>query len=111
MRSSTASIKALSSRFASLPPAVRMQLTKRLLDSGTTDQALGQAVKKSFLERFWEEVEEAYGDHSQSVNPFAPGKKERGSSLRRVKAANEGDDEQGGFFPWGMRQLNWLARS
>ena len=60
-------IKALANRFVSLPPLVRMRVTKTLLEIYTSGSS-----EKSFLEVFWDEVEKAHGDHSNGVNPFMP---------------------------------------
>jgi hypothetical protein len=70
MGSSRNPIKALANRFVSLPPLIRMKITKTLLEVYTSEQS-----EKSFLERFWDEVEKAHGDRSDAVNPFT---KEKG---------------------------------
>lgn len=75
MSSLTNPIKALAQRFVSLPPLLRMKLTKKLLELYSSDQAAG----KSFLEQFWDEVEEAHGDHLHMANPF---REESRSKLR-----------------------------
>jgi hypothetical protein len=115
MRSSTSSIKALASRFASLPPLERIKLTKRLLDLGNVDQASTEVespdnssrpLKKNFLEQFWDEVEKAHGDHPHALNPF---REERRASAREGKAVDE-SDKQGGSFPWRMRQSNLIVQ-
>jgi hypothetical protein len=113
MHSSTSSIKALASRFASLPPLERIKLTKRLLDLGNADQTSTESsgnssrtLKKNFLERFWDEVENAHGDHPHALNPF---REERRASARESKAVDE-SDKQGGSFPWRMRQSNLIVQ-
>ena len=111
MRSSTNSIKALAQRFVSLPPLMRMKLTKKLLELYSSDQTAREdeqptdgrspAQRKSFLEQFWDEVEEAHGDHLHKVNPF---REERRSKLR-IKAETE---EQDGYLTWRINQSNML---
>lgn len=113
MRSSTGSIKALVSRFASLPPLERMKLTKRLLDLGNADQAStepsdnsSRTLRKNFLEQFWDEVEKAHGDHLHTLNPF---REEGRAGVGKVEAVDE-SESQVGCFPWGMRRLNLIAQ-
>jgi len=65
MSSSRNPIKALANRFVSLPPLIRMKVTKTLLEAYSSGPS-----EKSFLERFWDEVEKAHGDHTEAVNPF-----------------------------------------
>ena len=113
MPSSISSIKALVSRFASLPPLERMKLTKRLLDLVNADEASTissgnscRALKKNFLEQFWDEVENAHGDHPHTLNPF---REERRASVGKVKDVDESNN-QGICFPWRMRQSNLIAQ-
>ena len=100
MSSSTNPIKALAQRFVSLPPPMRMKLTKKLLELYSSEQAAG---RKNFLEQFWDEVEEAHGDHSHAANPFRAEKE----SKSRVTAAAE-NDEQDGCLTWHSYQSNLL---
>ena len=65
MSSSINPIKALANRFVSLPPLVRMNVTRTLLEIYTSG-----ASGKSFLEQFWDEVEKAHGYSGDAVNPF-----------------------------------------
>ena len=109
-------IKALAYRFVCLPPLVRMKLSKRLLelysseqasrDAGTSSDSSGPVRRKSFLEQFWNEVEEAHGDHSGAVNPFT--EESRARAGKGKDAAQT--DEQGGFLPWRMERLNLISR-
>jgi hypothetical protein len=115
MRSSTNQIKALVQRFVSLQPAVRMKVTKRLLELYSSEQASRAAkpsggsvsplLRKSFLEQFWDEVEHAHGDCPSTVNPF--------TEERRLKAREVGGapstKEQGGYFPWHIRPSDLFA--
>ena len=99
MRSLTNPVKALAQRFVSLPPLMRMKLTKKLLELYSSDQATG----KNFLEQFWDEVEEAHGDHLHTVNPF----REEKEAKLRIKAAGE-TDERDGYLTWHNYQSNLL---
>jgi hypothetical protein len=107
MSSSTNPIKALVLRFVSLQPAVRVTVTKKLLELYGSEQAAREAkaspdacsplIKKSFLEQFWEEVEKAHGDNPHAVNPF--------TEQRRAKGRNAVDDApqigvQDGYLHW-----------
>jgi|ERR1044071_108038 hypothetical protein len=115
MNSSINPIKALAHRFVSLPPLVRMQVSKRLLELHSSEQASvevepsinmnSRTVKKSFLEQFWDVVEQAHGDHPDAVNPFT---EERRLKTPKVKKTGE-VEEQGGYLPWRMRPSNLLA--
>lgn len=115
MNSSINPIKALAHRYVSLPPLVRMQVSKRLLELYSSEQSSEKvespsnlnrgAVKKSFLEQFWDVVEEAHGDHPDAVNPFT---EERRLKTPKVKKTGE-VEEQGGYLPWRMRPSNLLA--
>ncbi len=81
MRSTIDPIKLLASRFASLPPLVRMKITERLLRWRDENQEAKEAEKqrvpdaccrrKSLVEQFWDEVEAAHGDGLYPTNPFA----------------------------------------
>jgi hypothetical protein len=115
MNSSMNPIKALAHRFVSLPPLVRMQVTKRLLELYSSEQSsrgVNQSVDshrpalgKSFLEQFWDEVEQAHGDHRGAVNPFT-----QASRLKTPKVKNAREvDEQGGYLPWRMHQSSLIA--
>ena len=115
MNSSMNPIKVLAHRFVSLPPLARMKVSKRLLELYSSEQASGEVelsvnmnrrtLRKSFLEQFWDEVEQAHGDHLEAVNPFT---EERRSKTPKVK--NTGDvDEQGGYLPWSMRPSDLFA--
>ena len=115
MSSSINQIKALVRRFVSLPPPVRMKLSKRLLELYGSEQAPGEVQgygdsssrtpAKSFLEQFWDEVEQAHGDQPGAVNPFT---RERRS---RAGQANGGAEagEQRRLSPWGAEQSNLIA--
>jgi hypothetical protein len=100
MSSSANPIKALARRFVSLPPPMRMKLTKKLLELYGSDRAEGG---KNFLEQFWDVVEEAHGDRPRAANPF---RAEKGSKSR-LKAAAE-TDEQDGCLTWHSYQSNLL---
>ena len=110
---STNPIKALAQRFVSLPPLVRMQVTKKLLELYSSDQAareVGQSNDssrpvpgKSFLEQFWDEVENAHGDRPRAVNPFTQERKSRAPEVKAV------DDEQDGYLPWRIPPINLFA--
>jgi hypothetical protein len=115
MNSSINPIKALAHRFVSLQPLVRMKLTKKLLElygSGEvareTEQTAAsgnQALRKSFLEQFWDEVEEAHGDHANAVNPFT---EERRSKTLKVKDAVK-TNGQDGFLSWRVPPFDLFA--
>ena len=114
INSSTNPIKALAHRFVSLPPLVRMKVTKKLLELYSSDQAAREAGQsndsshpvsgKSFLEQFWDEVEDAHGDNLQAVNPFTEERKSRQPGVKAVDA-----DEQGGYLPWRIPSINLFA--
>jgi hypothetical protein len=114
MSSQTNPIKTLVQRFVSLEPAVRMKVTKKLLELYSSAQAAREVVpsnscsallKKSFLEQFWDEVEKAHGDNSHAVNPF--------TQQRRAKGRDQGDAPasvaQDGFFNWLSRPSDLFA--
>jgi hypothetical protein len=115
MSSSINPIKALAHRFVSLPPLARMSLSKRLLELYSSEQAsrevrksggsCSQTIRKSFLEQFWDAVEEAHGDHPGAVNPFT---EERRSRTPKVKNTGEAD-ERGGYLPWRLEQSSLIA--
>jgi hypothetical protein len=66
-------VKILARRFASLPPQIRMKVAVKLLGSGDEKQE-GHGPcgrRKSFLERFWDEVEAGHDDGLYPMNPFA----------------------------------------
>jgi hypothetical protein len=115
MSSSTNPIKALARRFVSLPPPVRMSLSKRLLELYSSEQASREAEKsgdsysrmlrKSFLEQFWDEVEQAHGDQPGAVNPFTEERRLRAQKAGKKAEANE----RGGYLAWRMEQSNLLA--
>jgi hypothetical protein len=115
MSSSINPIKALAHRFVSLPPLVRMEVSKRLLELYSSEQSSKEAVQsvdshdrtngKSFLEQFWDVVEQAHGDHLEAVNPFT-----EESRLRTPKVKNAGEvNEQGGYLAWRMRPADLFA--
>ena len=91
MSNSMNPIKALAQRFVSLPPLLRMKLTKKLLELYGSNES----SEKSFLEQFWDEVEDAHGDHLRTVNPFR--EESRSKKARLLKTSTE-SDEQGGYF-------------
>jgi hypothetical protein len=74
-------VKILARRFVSLPSQVRMEVAGRalrwreeheVLQEGEERRVHGRrARRKSFLERFWAEVEAAHGDGLYPTNPFA----------------------------------------
>ena len=107
MSSSTNPIKARVQRFVSLQPALRMKVTKKLLELYGSDQAARQAkaspdscspfIQKSFLEQFWDEVENAHGDNPRAVNPFTQQRRAKGRDC--VKAASE-SGVQDGYLHW-----------
>ncbi len=115
MNSSMNQIKALGRRFVSLPPLVRMTVTKKLLELYSQDQGSRETVqsgdshpqtlRKSFLEQFWDEVEQAHGDQPHAINPFA---EERRAKAAGIKTDAE-MDEQAGYLPWQTQQSNLLA--
>jgi hypothetical protein len=115
MNSSMNPIKVLAHRFVSLQPLVRMKLTKKLLELYSSEQASReieqpaasccQTPRKSFLEQFWDEVEEAHGDHLNAANPFTA---ERRSNALRVKDAFK-TNEQDGYLPWRVRPTDLFA--
>jgi hypothetical protein len=108
-------IKALAHRFVSLPPLVRMKVTKKLLELYSSDQAAREAAQsndssrpvtgKSFLEQFWDEVENAHGDRPRAVNPFTAERKSRQPGAKAVDAP----DEQDGYLPWRIPPTNLFA--
>lgn len=109
MSNSINPIKALVQRFVSLQPAVRMKVTKRLLELYGSDQAESAAtgscsvlVKKSFLEQFWDEVEKAHGDAPQAVNPFTP-------QGRADVEATPDAPVQNGYLHWCRRPSDLFA--
>ena len=73
-------IKTLASRFVSLPYLVRMEVAGRLLRWRDEDcqperaKASGAASngqrRKSFMEQFWDEVEQTHDDGLYQRNPF-----------------------------------------
>jgi hypothetical protein len=83
-----------------------MKVTKKLLELYSSDQAAREAGQsngsshpargKSFLEQFWDEVENAHGDHPRAVNPFT---QERKSMQPGVKAVDAHYDRDG-YLPW-----------
>jgi hypothetical protein len=115
MNSSINPIKALAHRFVSLQPLVRMKLTKKLLELYSSNEASReleqpggsccQTPGESFLERFWDEVEEAHGDHLNTVNPFT---EERRSKALKVKDAVK-TNEQDGFLSWRVPPFDLFA--
>jgi hypothetical protein len=92
-----------------------MKVTKKLLElysSEQTARAIEQSndsrrpvTGKSFLEQFWEEVENAHGDRPHAVNPFTAERKFRGTGVRAAGDADELD----GFFHWRRRPTNLFA--
>lgn len=66
-------VKILARRFASLPPQIRMKVAVKLLGSGDEEREGNgpRGRRKSFLERFWDEVEEGHDDGLYPINPFA----------------------------------------
>ena len=115
MSNTTNQIKALVQRFVSLQPVVRMKVTKKLLEVYSSEQASraakpsGESVspllRKSFLEQFWDEVENAHGDHPSAINPFT---EERRSKAREVGGVSS-TKEQGGYLPWHIRSSDLFA--
>lgn len=115
MNSSMNPIKALAHRFVSLPPLVRMTVSKRLLELYSSEQAsreVGKSgdsssltLRKSFLEQFWDEVEQAHGDHPGAINPFT---EENRRKTPKVKNTSEAD-ERGGYLSWRMRPTDLFA--
>ena len=114
MSNMTNQIKNLVQRFVSLEPALRIAVTKKLLELYGSDMAAGEAqtsldaesplVKKSFLEQFWEEVEKAHNDRPGAVNPFTP--EPRAQGYRGVGGLAE-TGLQDGYLHWrtGARDL------
>jgi hypothetical protein len=108
-------IKALAHRFVSLPPLVRMKVTKKLLELYSSDQAAREAGQanglsrpltgKSFLEQFWDEVENAHGDRPGAVNPFTAERKSKQLGVKAVDAP----DEQDGYLPGRIPPINLFA--
>jgi hypothetical protein len=115
MNNSMNHIKALGRRFVSLPPLVRMQVTKKLLELYSQDQesreiaqsndSYPRTLRKSFLEQFWDEVEQAHGDCPHAINPFT---EERRAKAVGIKT-NVETDEQAGYLPWQTQQSNLLS--
>ena len=115
MSSSQNAIKVLAQRFVSLPPLVRMTVTKKLLELYSSDEASRKieqsgdsccrAPGKSFIEQFWDEVEEAHGDHLHEVNPFT---EEMRPQALKVRDASE-TVEREGYLPWSRQQSNLIA--
>ena len=115
MSNSMNPIKALAHRFVSLPPLVRMTVSKRLLELYSSEQASreveqsgdssSRTFRKSFLEQFWDEVEQAHGDQLDAVNPFT---EEKRWKTPKVKNAGE-TDERCGFLPWRIQQSSLIA--
>lgn len=111
----TNQIKNLVQRFVSLEPAVRMKVTKRLLEFYNSEQASRDAkpsaesvsplLRKSFLEQFWDEVENGHGGHPGALNPFT---EERRSKAREVGGATK-TNEQGGYLPWRIGSSDLFA--
>jgi hypothetical protein len=107
MSSSTNPVKALVLRFVSLQPAVRMTVTKKLLELYGSEQAAREAqaspeacsplLRKSFLEQFWEEVEKAHNDDSQAVNPFTAERRAKGREVLDTKSETGVRD---GYLHW-----------
>ncbi len=52
---------------------------------GASDGSSPGMLKKSLLEHFWDEVEEAHGDNLQTVNPFT---EERSLRVLEVEAVD-----------------------
>ena len=115
MNSSMNPIKALVRRFVSLPPEVRMKLSKRLLELYSSEQAtrevekasvsMSRMLRKSFLEEFWDEVEQAHGDQQGAVNPFT---EERRLKARKGVGTTKAD-ERGGYLPWHLEPSSLIA--
>lgn len=104
---STNPIKALVQRFVSLQPALRMTVTKRLLELyGSDMEASSPSVKKSFLEQFWDEVEKAHNDRPGAVNPFTPEWRAQAQAQGGVGGLAE-TGLQDGYLHWrtGARDL------
>ena len=78
MSSLTDPVKILARRFAALPPRVRLAIAEKMLrwrdeeskEASTPPYPCGPR-RKSLLEQFWEEVEQAHGDQVYQDNPFA----------------------------------------
>ena len=115
MSNMTNQIKNLVQRFVSLEPAVRMKVTKKLLEFYNSEQASREAkpsgesvsplLRKSFLEQFWDEVENGHGRHPNTLNPFT---EERRSKAREVGGAPSAQ-EQGGYLPWRRHSSDLFA--
>jgi hypothetical protein len=115
MSNTTNQIKSLVQRFVSLEPALRMKVTKKLLEFYNSEQASPAAkpstesvsplLRKSFLEQFWDEVENAHGDRPGTLNPFT---EERRSKARRV-GGTPSNNEQGGYLPWRIGPSDLFA--
>ena len=115
MSNMTNQIKNLVQRFVSLEPAVRMKVTKRLLelynseqssrDARPSEESVSPLLRKSFLEQFWDEVENGHGGHPGALNPFT---EERRSKAREVGGASA-TNEQGGYLPWRIRPTDLFA--
>lgn len=117
MNNSTNPIKALVQRFVSLEPALRMSVTKKLLELYGSDMTGGVAktspdvgsplVKKSFLEQFWEEVEKAHNDRPGAINPFTQeGRRAQGSPGVEAVPENGLPD---GYLHWRMGARDLFA--
>jgi hypothetical protein len=115
MNNMTNQIRTLVQRFVSLEPVLRMKVTKKLLEVYNSEQAYREAklsresvsplLRKSFLEQFWDEVENAYGNHPGTLNPFT---EERRSKAREV-GGKPSTNEQGGYLPWRRHPLDLFA--
>jgi hypothetical protein len=116
--STTNAIKALVQRFVSLQPAVRLKVTKKLLELSSPEQLArateaspdsgSPVVTKSFLEQFWDEVEKAHGDDQHAVNPFSP-QRSAGARSSVVEALPE-TDLQEGYLHWRILPSDLFAR-
>ena len=78
MSSLTDPVKILARRYAALPPRVRLAIAEKMLrwrdeeaKTATEPQDSHGARRKSLLEQFWDEVEQAHGDDLYVANPFA----------------------------------------
>ena len=83
MRALIDPVKILARRYASLPAHIRLKIAEKLLKQRDENQAVrpsescchscgaDSARRKSLLEQFWDEVEEAHNDDLYPVNPFA----------------------------------------
>lgn len=107
MSGSTNPIKALVQRFVSLQPAVRMKVTKKLLELYSSDQSASEGgaspvsssslSKKSFLEQFWDEVQKAHNDDPQALNPFT---QQRRAQSQEVAEADSETGIKDGYLHW-----------